>query len=137
MTTQAQSVSFTLDQSGKPFVYQNGLLNSGTLNLVYSCLGGGSAVVTVEGFYNPLGNDINLEPGPLAVALDSITITSNTTRAIALNGIPYAWFQVTANLTGGTNPSVGVTATSTGAGATYSSSSASVVQVVNQEPGPG
>jgi hypothetical protein len=137
MTTQAQSVSFTLDQSNKPFQLQNGLLAS-TATVNYVITGAPATMaITVESLANQAGADQNLEMSSNLGVLDTYSSTSNISgRSVTLTGTP-TWLQFTANWTGGSDVMVTVTVTSSGAGPTYSNSTAPLVQTVAQAAGPG
>ena|ERR1019366_2307737 len=112
------STSFTISQSGQPFVVPNHLVAT-SIVINYVIAGApDSLVISVEGIINASGD---------VAVLGSYSGTSNSSQTITL-GATYDRFRVTATWTGGANVSVSGTLTSTGPGPTWSASSLPAVQ---------
>jgi len=113
------AISFTLTQSGFPFLIRNALADSSSITLVYTVSGAPtSLVITIEGIVAASGT---------VQVLDSYSGTANTTRTVNLSAV-YDAFKISAIFGGGKNVSVAATLTSTGAGPTFSTTSLSAVQ---------
>lgn len=114
---QQLQVSFQLNMPGQPFLISNmGLQasNTSTLTIGYTILGAPSTIsLSVEGLSNASG-DVSV--------LDTYSTVSNTTRTITPLGATFDNFTVTGTWTGGTNVAVNATFSTTGAGASFSSS---------------
>jgi len=113
------STSFSLVQSGAPFVVPNHLVDATSISIAYVIAGAPLTMrIVVEGIKNASG----------AVAvLDSYVGTSNVSRSITLSDT-YDRFKITAYWSGGKGVSLAATLTSTGAGPTFSTTSLSAVQ---------
>ena len=113
------ATSFTLVQSGQPFVIPNHLVDTASITISYTIAGAPATLtIVVEGIVNASG---------VVAVLDTYTGTTNTTRTITLSAT-FDRFRFIATWTGGKNVSVGATLVSSGPGPTWSASTLPAVQ---------
>jgi hypothetical protein len=112
------SISFTLSQSGSPFVVPNHLVAT-SIDIAYTVAGAPDSLsVVVEGLVSATGE---------VAVLDTYTDVVDTTRTITFSD-PYDRFRVTSFWSGGVNVSVGAVLTSSGPGPTWSASTLPAIQ---------
>jgi hypothetical protein len=118
-------VNITLDQSGKRVFIPNAVAvgSGGSLQVTYQVNGApASLTIIVMGTSNGIDS-----------VIDTYTGTSNTTRTISLPQT-FDSFAAVGTWTGGSDVTVGVTATATGAGQTFSGGAPGQIMVGTTSP---